>query len=167
MKNVIAFYLCVIMLLSFASCSEETNTNPNTQPTEITTQSESKTKVDVTHNESVSATSPPKSAVFITKNVKRITFYAYYGGGKGSDVPAKHLDEIINWLDSFVIDTDRDFPDLVPPGTNTIYVEIECLDGTIVKKGLDATTVDGITYYIKHNTTPDCYYDIISKTSLN
>ncbi len=148
MKKFLTVFLCGIMLLCFAACGK--NTNSNIQPTESTNQND-------THNQA--------TAIFNTKNIKRITFYAYYGNGKGSDVPAKHLDEIITWLDSFTID--KEVPELIPPGTNTITVEIEYFDGTIVKKGLDTTTVDGITYYIKGDNSPECYEEIISKTSLN
>ena len=110
-------------------------------------------------------TNKQSTAIFNTENIERITFYAYYGGGKGSDVPAEYLDEIITWLDSFTID--KEAPELLSPGTNTIHVEIEYTDGTVVKKGLDTATVDGITYYIKGATAPECYEEIISKTSLN
>ena len=72
---------------------------------------------------------------------------------------------MIAWLDSFTLD--KEVPELLPPGTNTIHVEIEYLDGTIVKRGLDTATVDGITYYIKGDTAPECYEEIVSKTSLN
>ncbi|MBE7067491.1 MAG: hypothetical protein E7385_08075 [Ruminococcaceae bacterium] len=150
MKKVLSVFLCGIMLLCFVACDKSIVSN--TQPTESTGQTD-------TNNQA--------TAIFNTKNIKRITFYAYYGSGKGSDVPAEHLGEITTWLNSFKIDTDREFPDLVPPGTNTIKVEIEYFDGTIVKKGLDTTTVDGITYYIKGDTAPKCYEEIISKTSLN
>ena len=150
MKKFLTVFLCGIILLCFAACDK--NTNSNIQPTESTNQND-------THNQA--------TAIFNTKNIKRITFYAYYGSGKGSDVPAEHLGEITTWLNSFKIDTDREFPDLVPPGTNTIHVEIEYFDGTIVKKGLDTTTVDGITYYIKGDNSPECYEEIISRTSLN
>jgi len=105
--------------------------------------------------------------VFKTDNVTSITFYAYYGSGKGGDVPAEHLNEIISWLDSFKVDTDREFPELVPPGTNTIHIEIKYSDGSIIKLGMDTTTVDGVTYYIKGATRPECYDEIISKTSLS
>ena len=148
MKKFLTAFLCGIMLLCFAACDK--NSNSNVQPTESTNQND-------THNQA--------TAIFNTKNIKRITFYAYYGNGKGSDVPAEHLDEMIAWLDSFTLD--KEVPELLPPGTNTIHVEIEYLDGTIVKKGLDTTTVDGITYYIKGDTAPKCYEGIISKTSLN
>lgn len=136
------------MLLCFAACDK--NTNSNIQPTESTNE-------NGTNNQEI--------AIFNTKNIKRITFYAYYGSGKGSDVPAEHLGEITTWLDSFTID--KEVPELIPPGTNTIHVEIEYLDGTVVKEGLDTATVDGITYYIKGDTAPKCYEEIISRTSLN
>ena len=148
MKKFLTVFLCGIMLLCFSACGK--NTNSNIQPTESTNQND-------THNQA--------TAIFNTKNIKRITFYAYYGNGKGSDVPVEHLDEIITWLDSFTID--KEVPELIPPGTNTIHVEIEYLDGTIVKRGLDTATVDGITYYIKGDTAPECYEEIVSKTSLN
>ena len=148
MKKVLSVFLCGIMLLCFVACDK--NIVSNTQPTESTGQTD-------TNNQA--------TAIFNTKNIKRITFFAYYGSGKGSDVPGEHLDEFITWLDSFVID--KEVPELLPPGTNTIKVEIEYFDGTIVKKGLDTTTVDGITYYIKGDTAPKCYEEIISKTSLN
>ena len=148
MKRILSVFLCGIMLLCLSACGE--NTHSDTQPNASVKQSD-------TNNQ--------ETEIFNTKNIKRITFYAYYGGGKGSDVPAEHLDEIVAWLDSFTLD--KEVPELLPPGTNTIHVEIEYLDGTIVKRGLDTTTVDGITYYIKGDTAPECYEEIISKTSLN
>ena len=148
MKRILSVFLCGIMLLCLSACGE--NTHSDTQPNESAKQSD-------TNNQ--------ETEIFNTKNIKRITFYAYYGNGKGSDVPAEHLGEITTWLDSFTID--KEVPELIPPGTNTIHVEIEYLDGTIVKRGLDTATVDGITYYIKGDTAPECYEEIISKTSLN
>ena len=148
MKRILAVFLCGIMLLCLSACGE--NTHSDTQPNESAKQSD-------TNNQ--------ETEIFNTKNIKRITFYAYYGNGKGSDVPAEHLDEMIAWLDAFTLD--KEVPELLPPGTNTKHVEIEYLDGTIVKRGLDTATVDGITYYIKGDTAPECYEEIVSKTSLN
>ena len=192
MKKILSIFLCVIILLCFVACGEKSNTDKqstegtnqsesnstessitNTQSPESTNQNETDSIKNTDHNtESTESTNEngtnnQEIAIFNTKNIKRITFYAYYGSGKGSDVPAEHLGEITTWLNSFKIDTDREFPDLVPPGTNTIHVEIEYLDGTVVKEGLDTATVDGITYYIKGDTAPKCYEEIISKTSLN
>ena len=192
MKRILSIFLCVIILLCFVACGEKSNTDKqstegtnqsesdstensitNTQSTESTNQNETDSIKNTDHNtESTESTNEngtnnQEIAIFNTKNIKRITFYAYYGSGKGSDVPAEHLGEITTWLNSFKIDTDREFPDLVPPGTNTIHVEIEYLDGTVIKEGLDTATVDGITYYIKGDTAPKSYEEIISKTSLN
>ena len=148
MKRILSVFLCGIMLLCLSACGE--NTHSDTQPNESAKQSD-------TNNQ--------ETEIFNTKNIKRITFYAYYGNGKGSDVPAKHLDEMIAWLDSFTLDIE--VPELLPPGTNTIHVDIEYFDGTIVKRGLDTATVGGITYYIKGDTAPECYEEIVSKTRLN
>ena len=192
MKKILSVFLCVIILLCFVACGEKSNTDKqstegtnqsesnstensitNTQSPESTNQNETDSIENTDHNtESTESTNEngtnnQEIAIFNTKNMKRITFYAYYGSGKGCDVPAEHLGEITTWLNSFKIDTDREFPDLVPPGTNTIHVEIEYLDGTVVKEGLDTATVDGITYYIKGDTAPKSYEEIISKTSLN
>lgn len=148
MKKILSVFLCGIMLLCFAACGK--NTNSNIQSTESTNQNDINNQA---------------TAIFNTKDIKRITFYAYFGNGKGSDVPSEHLDEIITWLDSFTID--KEVPELLPPGTNTINVEIEYFDGNIVKRGLDTATVDGTTYYIKGDSAPACYEEIVSKTSLN
>ena len=148
MKRILSVFLCGIMLLCLSACGE--NTHSDTQPNESAKQSD-------TNNQ--------ETEIFNTQNIKRITFYAYYGNGKGSDVPAEQLDEMIAWLDSFTLD--KKVPELLPPGTNTIHVEIEYFDGTIVKRGLDTATVGGITYYIKGDTAPECYEEIVSKTSLN
>lgn len=153
LKKISIVITCMAMLLLFVACSKD-NTHQNdtgTNQTEIS---------------SISDTSKESKSIFRTENVVRITFYAYYGGGKGSDVPAEHLNEIISWLDSFEVDPDKTFPELVPPGTNTINVEIEYSDGSIIKQGMDTTEVDGVTYYIKGTTPPECYYEIKSKTRL-
>ena len=104
-------------------------------------------------------------SVFVTENITNITFYSYYGAGKGSKVPKEHTTEIINWLDSFTIvreATDEDALD----GTNTHCVKIEYSDGTIIKEGLDIIIIDGIRYFLEKDPPPDCFEDIISKTGL-
>ena len=124
---------------------------------------------EITSEESLSETDEPtenSTSVFETENIERITFYAYYGTGIGSDVPAESLAEITAWLDSFKIDVDRKVPELLPPGTNTIHVEIEYSDGSIIKCGMDTAVINGATYYISGDSSPECYDEIISKTSL-
>ena len=169
MKKILTVFLCGIMLLCFAACDKNTNSNiqspESTNQEEIDTSKNTDNNVESIENTCENDTNNQAVAVFNTKHIKRITFYAYYGNGKGSEVPAEHLNEIITWLDSFTIN--KKVTELLPSGINTINVEIEYSDGTVVKKGLDTTTVDGIIYYIKGDTAPECYEEIISKTSLN
>ena len=102
--------------------------------------------------------------VFDTENISRITFYFYSGGGIGSDVPPENMTEIINWLDSFTVG--RKAPALLPPGTNSVYVEIEYADGTVIKKGLDTVEIGWFLYYTNYPDAPDCFQEILSKTTL-
>lgn len=106
-----------------------------------------------------------ETAVFNTENVNRITFYGYYGSGSGSVVPAQYLDEIKTWLNSFAVDKEAPAP--LAPGTNTVFVELEYDDGTVVKQGLDTVSVRGVTYYTKSDPAPACYEELLSKVSLN
>ena len=88
--------ICVCLLLSCnhtLSNTEEANTQEN-NPTESTP------------NNSENITSP-SSTIFNIDNIKRITFYAYYGHGKGSDVTDENMTEIINWLGTFAIDKNQ------------------------------------------------------------
>jgi hypothetical protein len=105
------------------------------------------------------------TSVFKTDNVSRITFYAYSGSGKGSDVPPEHMAEIADWLDSFTIS--HMALGLLPPGTNTVYVEIEYADGTVIKHGLDTAEIAGITFYTNSDEAPDSFQELLSKTSLS
>lgn len=102
--------------------------------------------------------------VFDTDHVTKITFYAYSGSGIGSDVPAEHMEEILHWLDSFTVGSKA--PALPPPGTNTIYVEIEYADGTVIRQGLDTVEIGWFLYYTNSPEPPACYQDILSKTRL-
>ena len=92
-------------------------------------------------------------AVFRTEDIIRITFYAYYGDGTGSDVPTENMSVITAWLGSFTVGEKA--PDLLPPGTNTYFVEIEYADGTVVKEGLDVIVIDDTLYLLDNDTYPD------------
>lgn len=148
-KRLLSFILCVLMLLGLVACGG-TNTDKNNNST----------------NNNYDTLFDTFPSVFVTENINSITFYAYYGSGKGSKVPSENMDEIKTWLDSFTVvreATDEDVLD----GTNTYYVEIEYSDGTIIKEGLDIIIIDGTRYLLENEPSPDCFMDIISKTSLN
>ena len=138
---------------------------PTEEPSKPTEEPSKPTEEPSRPTEEPSKPTEEKQSVFKTEDIVRITFYAYYGGGKGSDVPTEHMTEITNWLGSFTIGEKA--PDILPPGTNTYYVEIEYSDGMIIKNGLDIKKIDGIAYYLESNKEPECFMEIISKTSLN
>ena len=150
MKRFSAFVLCGFVLLSLVGCSLNNTDN-----------------ADGTSGEYQSSIGEIEQSytVFNTQNVERITFYSYYGYGTGSDVPTHHMAEIINWLDSFSLDKKIE-DNLVPPGTNTVFVEIKYADGSVTKKGLDAIAIDDVLYYLKHDEAPECYWEILSHTSM-
>ncbi len=150
MKKLLSLLLSIIMLLCFTACNEN-----DTDKTSSTKNSETYDTLFDTY-----------PSVFVTENITSITFYAYYGGGKGSKVPTEYMTEIINWLDSFTIDREATDEDVLD-GTNTRYVKIEYSDGTIIKEGLDVITIDRTRYLLKKEPYPSCFENIISKTSLN
>jgi len=140
MKKFLSLLLSIIMLLCFTACNENASKTYDTLFDEY-------------------------PSVFVTENITSITFYAYYGGGKGSKVPTEYMTEIINWLDSFTIDREATNEDVLD-GTNTYYVEVEYSDGTVIKEGLDIIRIDGTRYLLEKETYPDCFWEIISKTKL-
>ena len=140
MKKFLSLLLSIIMLLCFTACNENTSKNYDTLFDEY-------------------------PSVFVTENITSITFYAYYGEGKGSKVPKEYMTEIVNWLDSFTIDREATNEDVLD-GTNTYYVEVEYSDGTVIKEGLDIIRIDGTRYLLEKETYPDCFWEIISKTKL-
>ena len=182
LKKSFMLILCTLILLCLSACVHSVEDVDNTSAISIPDKTD-----DVLINESPLSTpsdnhvstpteshmlSTPEAtekpiaqkSFFDTANITRITFYAYYGAGKGSDVSSENMQEIKNWLGTFIIDEKA--PEMLLPGTNTVNVEIEYVDGTVVKKGLDVATVDGVRYYLKHDKEPDCYRDILSKVSL-
>ena len=99
--------------------------------------------------------------VFETENIARITFYTLPSGGKGFEVPSEYMAEITTWLGSFTIDEKANKN--LAPGSNSVSVEIEYVDGTIVKNGLSTTKVEGVNYYMKHDDAPECYFAILEQ----
>ena len=145
MKRMIAMILSAVLLLSTAcGCANVQETN------DPTVQSVTSTK--------------PLDPVFDTKNIVRITLYLHYGNGTGSDVPSEHMAAMTNWLASFTFG--EEIQDIVSPGTDTVHVEIEYSDGTVIKNGVNTMMIDGITYYIKSGDVPECYEEILSHTSM-
>lgn len=153
-KKLLVVILCGLMIFCFVACGKDATSEILSDDTSSITEETNTNSEDETHSE----------PAFVTENIANITFYAYYGEGKGSEVPSENMEEVTRWLGTFVIDKAAE--DMLPPGTNTVYVEIEYLDGTIVKEGLDVVSMDGVSYYLKHAPKPDCFTEIISKARL-
>lgn len=149
-KRLALIILCVLMLLCLAACGE--NSNDSTENTPVNTEQSQPA------NSSLNI--QPRSAVFETENIVRITFYSRYGDGTACEVPQEHMAEITNWLASFTIGEEA--PEIPSPGTNTYRVEIEYADGTIAESGLDTTVAGDIVYKIQCAPEPDCYAEIIA-----
>jgi len=101
--------------------------------------------------------------VFETENISRITFYSVPDGGKGFEVPSEYIDEITIWLGSFTIDEKAD-SNVLAPGSNSVSVQIEYSDGSVIENGLSTIKINGIIYYMKHEDAPECYLQILSQT---
>ncbi len=112
----------------------------------------------------VEKSNEPTEPVLKTENITRITFYGYYGYGKGVDVPAENMAEVIKWLGTF--EYGEKVSEMPKPGTNTHCVEIEYIDGAVIKQGLDVIVISGINYKLQYGTCPECYWDLISKSTL-
>ena len=100
--------------------------------------------------------------VFKTENITRITFYTLPNFEDGFEVPSEYLDAITNWLGSFTIGQKAD-DKVLAPGSNSISVEIEYADGSIVRNGLSTTKVGEDTYYMEHDDAPECYFEIFEQ----
>ena len=186
-KKFIIAIMCIAMLLSLAACSKETarqtdgtsnqaetsptiDTSPTDDPTSPTDDPNEPTEdPTIPTDDPTFPTDDPNEpvegpkAVFRTEDIIRITFYAYYGDGTGSDVPTENMSVITAWLGSFTVGEKA--PDLLPPDTNTYFVEIEYADGTVVKEGLDVIVIDDTLYLLDNDTYPDCFKEIISKSN--
>lgn len=98
--------------------------------------------------------------IFETENISRISFYTIPHSDVAIDVPEEHMEEITAWLGTFKPGK-RFTGSALPPGSNSISVEIEYTDGRIVKNGLSTIIIDGKEYFINHEYEPECYFAIL------
>ena len=149
MKRYLLLIICVFSMFCFVSCDGMSTVNSDEYNTE---------KVELTKDTA-------ETPAFDTDNVSSITFYGYhdYGTGKGSEVPQEYMDEIISWLETFTVGEKA--PELMPPGTNSVHIEIVYSHGIMFESGLDTVRLDDGTYCIERNEVPpECYYEIMSRT---
>ena len=109
-------------------------------------------------NNSIDTTKP----IFETDNISKITLFAVPNHTDGIVVPSEYIDEITAWIGTFTVD--KEAGDILEPGTNTFSFRIEYSDGTIVESGVNTTTIDGITYYMKQEATPECFNALFAES---
>ena len=100
--------------------------------------------------------------VFETDNISSISFYAMPNPNDEIQVPDEYIEEIKTWLSSFRLD-EKVKDKQLPPGSNSVSVEIVYSDGTTVKNGLSTFTVDGTRYFLSCDDAPECYLDILDR----
>jgi hypothetical protein len=93
--------------------------------------------------------------LFETADISRITFFCVPNHTDGIEVPDEYLDEITTWIGTFTIE--KEASEILDPGTNTFSFQIEYKDGAIIESGLNTTTIDGVSYYMKYDTPPECF----------
>ncbi len=138
MKKLIALILLLVGLLAMAGCVNQENNISEENKNQMVYKG---------------------TQVFKTENITRITFYTLSSDGKGFEVPSENIAEITTWLGSFTIGEKAD--NVLAPGSNSVSVEIEYADGTIVKNGISTVNIDGVAYYMEHDDAPECYLEII------
>ena len=89
MKKCLSSILCAVILLCLAACND-TASSPSAP--------EGASSTPTTEQGNL------PSPVFNTENAVRITFYAYYGAGTGSDVPSENMAEITSWLGAVTVE---------------------------------------------------------------
>lgn len=104
--------------------------------------------------------------VFDTENITRITVFSYFGEGTGCDVPDANMEEFTAWLASFKTGS-RLYTETLPDDANTVCVEIEYEDGTVIKKGIEIWVIGEYGYYLEYDTPPSALYDLLFLTSPN
>lgn len=95
------------------------------------------------------------SPVFVTENISKIVFG--FGPAEKREVTDEDMEEIMEWLETFRVGDRVKRRDEQPAGTNSVYVRIEYLDGTIVENGLSTIKLAKKEYYLIYADAPEAY----------
>lgn len=95
--------------------------------------------------------------VFDTVNISSISFRE--DPNVWVTVEAEELTAYVEWLGTFRIGEKTKQP--LKPGSNSVTVRIEYLNGTTVEKGLSTITIDGTIYQLEYGTPPASYPSIL------
>ena len=93
---------------------------------------------------------------FETDNISKIWFK--FGPLEEVEVPSEDLEEITVWLGTFKIGDRIKRREKQSPGTNSVSVRIEYLDGTIVENGISTIKLDKKEYHLIYSDASDAYW---------
>ena len=93
---------------------------------------------------------------FETENISKIAFK--FGPLKEVKVPSEDMEEIAEWLEIFKIGDRVKCREKLSPGTNSVSIRIEYLDGTIVENGLSTIKIDKKEYHLIYSDAPEVYW---------
>lgn len=93
---------------------------------------------------------------FETENISKIAFK--FGPLEEVEVPSEDLEEITEWLETFKIGDRVKCREKLSPGTNSVSIRIEYLDGTIVENGLSTIKIDKKEYHLIYSDAPEVYW---------
>ena len=96
------------------------------------------------------------SPAFETENISKIAFK--FGPLEEVEVPSEDMEEITEWLETFKIGDRVKRREKLPPGTNSVSVSIEYLDGAIVENGLSTIKIDKKEYHLIYSDAPEVYW---------
>lgn len=96
------------------------------------------------------------SPIFETENISKIAFI--FGPLEEVEVPSEDMEEITEWLETFKIGDRVKRREKLPPGTNSVSVRIEYLDGTIVENGLSTIKLGKKEYHLMYADAPKAYW---------
>ena len=101
-------------------------------------------------------TSSELSPAFETENISKIAFK--FGPLEEVEVPSEDIEEITEWLETFKIGDRVKRREKLPPGTNSVSVSIEYLDGAIVENGLSTIKLGKKEYHLMYADAPKAYW---------
>ena len=93
---------------------------------------------------------------FETENISKIAFK--FGPLEEVEVSSEDLEEMTEWLETFKIGDRVKRREKLSPGTNSVSIRIEYLDGTIVENGLSTIKLDKKEYHLIYADAPKAYW---------
>ena len=97
-----------------------------------------------------------RKPAFETDNISKIWFK--FGPWEEVEVSSEDMEEITEWLGTFKIGDRIKRREKQSPGTNSVSVRIEYLDGTIVENGLSTIKLDKKEYHLIYSDASDAYW---------